>query len=41
MMLRLRASTQQYVSDAVRLIWVVMCLKNIIEKEAQNTDIIE
>ena len=40
MMLRLRASTQQYVSDAARLIWVVMCLKNIIEKEEQSADII-
>lgn len=40
-MLSTRRSTQQYISDPQRLIWVVVCLKNIMRKRRQVSDIID
>jgi hypothetical protein len=35
-----RRSTQQYISEPERLIWVVVCLKNIMRKHRQTADFI-
>lgn len=36
-----RRSTQQYISDPQRLIWVVVCLKNIMRKHCQVSDLLD
>ena len=38
-MLSATSSTQQYISEAERLIWVVVWLKNTMRKETQLIDI--
>ena len=37
-MLSATSSTQQYISEAQRLIWVVVCLKNTIKKSQQRLE---